>query len=100
MSRIIKAVAASTIALGLATALPVQAEANPLIIAPAVAVLLFGGAAVGGAVLGASAAHANDVAAPTPGTVVVTDNPPPAPANCYMTRGLVHGVWRRVQVCN
>jgi hypothetical protein len=111
MNRMLITPIAATAALGLAFAAPTKAAANPLIIAPAVAALALGGAIVGGVIVGSAAANAhpvvtatavdaygNPIVAPAAGPVVtVTDQPTAA---CYFTRARVHGVMRRVQVCD
>ena len=103
MRKLVTTVGAATLALGIGAAAPTPAAANPVLIAPMwLAVTIFGSIAAG-AVIGASAAHANDVAynAPPPGPqpgVFVTDEPT-APG-CYYAQALVHGAYHRVQVCN
>jgi hypothetical protein len=98
MRKIVTTVAGASLALVLATAAPTSASANPILIAPVWFALAIGGAVAGGAVVGASAAHANDAGpGPTP-DVYVTG--PDAGTNCHFTHGMVNGVWRRVQVCD
>lgn len=79
MNRLLTTVVAATAMAGVGVAAPTEASANPLIIAPALAVLLFGGVAVGGAVVGATIANSSHPA----GRVMVTDTepapPPPGP---------------------
>jgi len=99
MNTVCKALSASAIVAALSATTPIQAEANPLIVAPAVAALVLGGAIVGGVVVGSAAANsARDGHAAT-GTVFVEDAPAPAPG-CYFTQARVSGVLRQVQVCN
>jgi hypothetical protein len=124
MNRIMKGAVAATALVGVAAAAPTEASANPLIIAPALAVLLFGGVAVGGAVVGASIANSShprgrvmvsDATAPGP----AAGPPPPAPGQmsegpvagpmvadassgrpCYPTRAKLNGVWHDIEVCD
>ena len=104
MRKLVTTVGAATLALGLGAAAPTPAAANPVLIAPAWLAVTIVGSVAGGALIGASAAHANDVAAagpppsgPSP-SVYVTDQP--TGPGCYFTHAQVHGVWRRVQVCD
>ena len=120
MRKILATASAGALALGLAAAAPSEASANPLLLAPAALAWIIGGSIAGGVVVGSAAASAHPVVingtptaevveqpayvAPTaevveqpayvaPSTVVVQQN-------CYWTRGRVHGIWRRVQVCD
>lgn len=104
MRKIVTAGAAAALALGLGAAAPTPAAANPVLIAPAWLAAIIVGSVAGGALIGTTAAHANDVAygapPPPPGpspSTYVTDAP--TPPGCYFTHADVHGVWRRVQVC-
>ncbi len=98
MRKLVTTVGAAALALGLGAAAPTPAAANPVLIAPAwLAVAIVGGLA-GGVVIGASAANAGywgPAAAPAPTPSVYVTNP-----GCYFTHASVHGVWRRVQVCD
>jgi hypothetical protein len=103
MRKLVTTVGAATLAVGLGAAAPTPAAANPVLIAPAWLAAIIVGSVAGGALVGASAAHANDVAygAPPPGPqpgVFVTDEP--SGAGCYFTHARVHGAYRRVQVCD
>jgi len=103
MRKIVTTVGAAALALGLGASAPTPAAANPVLIAPVWFAATIVGSIVAGAAIGASAAHANDVAydAPPPGPqpgVFVTDEP--SGPGCYYTQALVHGAYRRVQVCN
>jgi hypothetical protein len=103
MRKLVTTVGAATLALGLGAAAPTPAAANPVLIAPVWLAVTIVGSIAAGAVIGASAAHANDVAynappsGPQPG-VFVTDEP--TASGCYYTQALVHGAYHRVQVCN
>ena len=103
MRKLVTTVGAATLALGLGAAAPTPAAANPVLIAPVWLAVTIVGSIAAGAVIGASTAHANDVAynAPPPGPqpgVFVTDEP--TASGCYYTQALVHGAYHRVQVCN
>ena len=103
MRKLVTTVGAATLALGLGAAALTPAAANPVLIAPAWLAVIIVGAGAGGALVGAAAAHANDVAynAPPPGPqpgVFVTDEP--SGPGCYYTHARVHGAYHRVQVCN
>ncbi len=68
-----------------------------MIIAPVALTWAIVGAVAGGAALGMAATQSGIFApAPTP-AVTVTDEPT---TGCYWTHGWVHGVWRRVRVCD
>lgn len=104
MRKIVTSVGAAALALGLGAAAPTPAAANPVLIAPAWLAVTIVGSVAAGALVGASAAHANDVAVaggPPPGpapSVYVTDQP--SGPGCYFTHARVHGVYHRVQVCD
>jgi hypothetical protein len=111
MNRILTALTAATAIGGAAVAMPNTASANPLVIAPVAAAAILGGTAVGGAAIG-SAATANAYPAygnpaygyPEPVGVgagpVVATGPTVTEPGCYFTNARVHGIWRRVQVCD
>ena len=104
MRKLVTTVGAATLALGLGAAAPTPAAANPVLIAPAWLAVTIVGSVAAGALVGATATHANDMAAtegPPPGpspSVYVTDEP--SGPGCYFTQARVHGVMRRVQVCD
>ncbi|MGD0641543.1 MAG: hypothetical protein ABSC22_12415 [Roseiarcus sp.] len=92
-----KTLIAATAALGLVAAAPTPAAANPVVLAPVALTWIIVGSVAGGAVLGMAATHTGFFATePTP-AVSVTNEPT---TGCYWTQGRVHGVWRRVQVCD
>ena len=95
-----KTLIALTSALALAAApvaMPTAASANPVLLVPAL--IGVGGLGVGAAA-GASAQQHNDtVVAPQREDYVARPAPAVQPA-CYWTTGRVHGIWRRVQVCD
>jgi hypothetical protein len=103
MRKIVTTVGAAALAIGLGASAPTPAAANPVLIAPLWLAAIVVGSVATGAMVGASAAHANDVAyappppGPQPG-VFVTDEP--SGPGCYYTRAVVHGAYHRVQVCN
>ena len=104
MRKLVTTVGAATLALGLGAAAPTPAAANPVLIAPVWLAVTIVGSVAAGALVGATATHANDMAAaegPPPGPqpgVFVTDEP--SGPGCYYTHARVHGAYHRVQVCN
>lgn len=97
MRSLTKTLIAAIAALGLVSAAPTQAAANPA----AVAAWWIVGAIAGGAVVGMAATQTGifapaQAATPTPG-VYVTNEPT---TGCYWTHARVHGAWHRVQVCD
>ena len=89
MKKLAGAAAAASLAIGLGVSAPTPAAANPILIAPIWFAVAIAGSVAGGAIIGASAAHANDWnadAAPPPGPqpgVFVTDEP--TASGCYWT---------------
>jgi hypothetical protein len=104
MRKIVTTVGAAALAIGLGAAAPTPAAANPVLIAPLWLAAIVVGSVATGAVVGSTAAHANDVnmaGGPPPGPqpgVYVTD--PPGGPGCYFTEARVHGAMHRVQVCD
>ncbi|MGO4870244.1 MAG: hypothetical protein ACLPGW_06475 [Roseiarcus sp.] len=97
MRTVSKTLVAATAALALVSAVPTQAAANPAVVAGWWIVA----AIAGGVVVGAAVTHPEmftPAAAPAPMPAVSVTNAPTT--GCYWTHGRVHGVWRRVQVCD
>ncbi|SDR37921.1 hypothetical protein SAMN05444161_3376 [Rhizobiales bacterium GAS191] len=106
MNRILAALTGAAALVGVA-AMPTQASANPIVLAPVAAAAILGGTAVGGTLLGtAVASNARPTyVAPTPvepayGPVVAATPTVPVGPGCYYTRARIHGAWHRVQVCD
>ena len=97
MTSLAKSLIAATAALGLVSAAPTPAAANPVLLAPVALTWIIVGSVAGGVALGMAATQSG-VFAPPPGPgVYVTDEPP---TGCYWTHARVHGARRRVQVCD
>ena len=114
MNRILTTAVAGAAVIGVAAAVPTQASANPVIIAPALLAL-----ALGGAVVGSAATNAQH---PQGRVLVTSDNGPvpadgaqvadgaqaadatPAPTGaapgCRPDRAKIHGVWHNIQICD
>ena len=78
MNNLMKTLTASAVALTLTAAAPLEAEANPLIIAPVVSAVVLGGAIVGGVLVGsvaANSAHAEVVVSAPAVSGYVEDTP-------------------------
>jgi hypothetical protein len=104
MKPILTTLTAAAAMLGVGMTAPTPASANPLIIAPVAAAAILGGTALGGVAIGSAAAHSAPAAVvPVPAApsayYAYGDGGSVAPA-CYYTRARVHGMWRRVQVCD
>jgi hypothetical protein len=88
----------SVLALAVAPfAMPTAALANPALLIPALIGVGVGGLGLGAAA-GASAQQHNDTVV-VPQREVARPAPAVQPA-CYWTTGRVHGIWRRVEVCD
>jgi hypothetical protein len=80
-------------------AMPTAALANPALLIPALIGVGVSGLGLGAAA-GASAQQHNDtVVVPQREDHVARPAPAVQPA-CYWTTGRVHGIWRRVEVCD
>ena len=90
----------SALALAAASvAMPTAASANPFLLIPVLIGVGVGGLGLGAAA-GASAQHNNAVVVPQQEGYVAPSQAAPVQPACYWTRGRVHGVWRRVEVCD
>jgi hypothetical protein len=93
---------ALTSALALAAApvaMPTAALANPVLLIPALIGVGVGGLGLGAA-SGASAQQHNDTVVAPQRQDYVARPAPALQAACYWTTGRVHGIWRRVEVCD
>lgn len=100
MNKAMTTLAAATAALGLATAAPTAAQANPLIIAPAAAAAWLIGVGAGGILVGAAVSNHGAIFQPA------SAGPPPAlepgqlAPGCYWAHARINGAMHRVQVCD
>jgi len=99
MKRILTGLAAGAAMLGLAVGVPTSAQA----FVPAVAAAIAGGAILGGTALGAATTVPYHYGYYGPSYAEVAPAAPTVesvgPA-CYYTHARIHGLWRRVRVCD
>jgi hypothetical protein len=117
MNRLSTMLTATVALTGAVVAVPTQASANPLLLAPGVIIVhhaiaawvapTIAAAAIGGVALGAAATHAGGPIYPAGAAPAAL--PPGSPAalppeegapGCYFTHARIEGVWHRVQVCD
>jgi hypothetical protein len=80
-------------------AMPTAALANPALLIPALIGVGVSGLGLGAAA-GASAQQHNDTVVVPPWEDHVARPAPAVQPACYWTTGGVHGIWRRVEVCD
>jgi hypothetical protein len=116
MKKLSTLLTAATAMAGVAVAVPTQASAHPLLLAPGVIILhhavaawvapTIAAAAVGGVAVGALATRPGGPFYPVGAAPAALPAgapealPPEAAPGCYFTNARIHGVWHRVQVCD
>jgi hypothetical protein len=101
MRPILTTLTAAAALVGVGTAAPTPASANPLVIAPLAAAAILGGTAIGGVAVGAAVTHPAVVPVPAaPAAYPSYAAAEPVVPGCYYTHARVRGAWHRVQVCD